>query len=269
MKKLFLFALTLTVLFSCSRTSNTDTNMDGDETGEFVEFDNPPAEGFNLEGSDMLATLIADKVMVAMGGRKAWDNSRYLKWNFFGRRSHVWDKTSGDVRIEDPSKELIILMNINTMEGKVRIGEQELTAADSLSEYLERGKKMWINDSYWLVMPYKLKDTGVTLYYLGESTTETGIKSDLIKLTFEDVGVTPENFYDVWVDIDTKLIVQWAYYPSMEYSEPSFITPWTNYKKYGDILLSGDRGGNRQLTDIDVLEDVPEGTFTTFDLTPE
>jgi hypothetical protein len=265
MKKSVILILISVILFSCSRTSNKEDNSSSDETGDYVEYNNPPADGFNQEGSDLLATLLADKVMNAMGGRKAWDETRYISWTFFGRRNHVWDKQSGDVRIEDPQRDLVILMNINTMDGRVQLGGEELTNADSLSKYLDQGNRMWINDSYWLVMPYKLKDSGVTLYYLGEDTTQTGIKSDVIKLTFEDVGVTPENFYDVWIDIDTKLVMQWAYYPSNEYSEPNFITPWADYKKYGNILLSGNRGGNRELNNIKVLDELPAGTMDSFE----
>lgn len=267
MKQLSLLFLLSLLLFSCSRNTNTEDNSSPDETGEYVEYSNPPAEGFNQEDSDLLATLLADKVMNAMGGRKAWDETRFISWTFFGRRNHVWDKHTGDVRIEDPSRELTILMNINTMEGRVQLQGEELTHPDSLSKYLDRGNRMWINDSYWLVMPFKLKDSGVTLYYLGEDTTEAGTKADVIKLTFENVGVTPENFYDVWIDFDTKLVTQWAFYRNSESSEPNFIDPWLDYKKYGKILLSGNRGGNRALTNIQVQDEVPEGTFTVFELT--
>ena len=267
MKQLALLLLASLFIFSCSRNTNTEDNSSADETGEYVEYSNPPAEGFNQEGSDLLATLLADKVMNAMGGRKAWDETRFISWTFFGRRNHVWDKLTGDVRIEDPSRELIILMNINTMEGKVQLQGEELTHPDSLSKYLDRGNRMWINDSYWLVMPFKLKDTGVTLYYLGEDTTEVGTKADVIKMTFEDVGVTPENFYDVWIDFDTKLVTQWAYYRNTESAEPNFVNPWLDYQQYGKILLSGNRGGNRELTNIQIREAVPEGTFTSFGLT--
>ena len=64
------------------------------------EYGNPPAEGFNLEGSDAEAMIIADEVMAAMGGRKAWDETRHIAWNFFGARELVWDKWTGDVRID-------------------------------------------------------------------------------------------------------------------------------------------------------------------------
>lgn len=267
MKNLLVLLLVSTLLFSCTRPSDPDGNSEAVEEGsEYVEYNNPPAEGFNAEGSDFQATLLADKVMNAMGGRKAWDDTRYLSWTFFGNRKHIWDKASGDVRIEDPSRKLTILMNINSKQGKVQLDGMEFNNPDSVSKYLDLGNRMWINDSYWLVMPFKLKDSGVTLYYLGEDTTETGIRSDLVKLTFDNVGVTPENFYDLWIDIDTKLIMQWAYYPSMESQDPSFITPWDNYKKYGGILLADGRGDRKAISDIQVIEEVPEGTFSSFEI---
>ncbi len=45
---------------------------------------NPAADGFDMAGSDPKAVEIADQVMQAMGGRKAWDNTHYISWNFFG-----------------------------------------------------------------------------------------------------------------------------------------------------------------------------------------
>ncbi|WP_424962763.1 hypothetical protein [Ekhidna sp.] len=268
MKNQLFFVLSIIILSACSTGSSSSENADSTaivDGGEFIEYNNPPVKGFDQEGSDLLATLLADKTMLAMGGRKAWDNTRYIKWNFFGRRDHTWDKWTGDVRIEVPSDELTILMNINSKEGKVLKSGQEITP-DSLDIYLQRGYEMWVNDSYWLVMPFKLKDTGVTLKYLREDTTKTGEAADVLSLSFEGVGVTPENVYEVWVDTDSKLVTQWAYYPDSSTLEPRFVTPWADYQKYGDILLSGDRG-QYKLSDIEVMGSVPEGTFTNFDVT--
>ena len=59
---------------------------------------NPPLEGFDL------------------AGRRNWDNTRYLTWRFFGSRRHVWDKWTGDIRIE--SAEYLVLMNVHSQEGR-------------------------------------------------------------------------------------------------------------------------------------------------------
>ena len=264
MKNLISLFTLILFISSCSTGSSTSDSTEAvEDGGEYVEYNNPPAEGFNQEGSDLLATLLADKSMQAMGGRKAWDNTRYISWNFFGRRKHIWDKSTGDVRIEIPGNEMTILMNINSREGQVMKSGTLMT--DSLDYYLDRGYGMWVNDSYWLVMPYKLKDSGVTLKYLREDTTLTGESADVVSLSFEDVGVTPQNVYEVWVDTDSKLVTQWAYYPDSSALEPQFITPWADYNKYGEIWLSGNRG-KYELTDIAVMETVPDGTFTEFEL---
>lgn len=265
MKNQLIIVLAAIVLGACATGSGTaDTTTDStslEDGGEFIAYNNPPAEGFNQEGSDLLATLLADKTMLAMGGREAWDNTRYIKWNFFGRRIHLWDKWTGDVRIEAPQDSIIILMNINTREGQVQRGNQVIT--DSLDAYLKQGYGWWVNDSYWLVMPFKLKDSGVTLKYLYEDTTLTGAQADVVSLSFEEVGLTPQNVYQVWIDADTKLVTQWAYYPDSTANEPRFVTPWAAYDTVGQILLSGNRG-EYELTDIMVLEEVPDGTFNKF-----
>ena len=69
-------------------------------SGALFAEENPAAPGFNAEGSDQKAITIEDSVMETMGGRQAWDNTRYLTWRFFGRRRHVWDKYTGDIRVE-------------------------------------------------------------------------------------------------------------------------------------------------------------------------
>jgi len=109
---------------------------------------------------------------------------------------------------------------------------------------------MWINDSYWLVMPYKLKDSGVTLTYAGEEVSDT-INADILELRFKNVGKTPDNKYQIYVNKKDRLIKQWAFYPKASDEEPRFKTPWKDYKAYGSILLSGDRG-KYMLTDIRV-----------------
>ncbi|GAB3541010.1 hypothetical protein GCM10027443_39700 [Pontibacter brevis] len=226
--------------------------------------ENPPMEGFNMAASDPKAVQIADSVMAAQGGRKNWDDTRYISWNFFGNRKLLWDKQTGNVRVEHVKDDTKILVNINTGEGRVYKDGAEVTQPDSLAKYLQKGKEAWINDSYWLVMPYKLKDSGVTLKHLGEETTQEGQPADVLQLTYENVGVTPENKYKVYVDKNTHLVTQWAFFRNANDSEPAFVMPWKDYQSYGQIKLSGDRG-QAKITDIKVLEEVPESAFTSFE----
>jgi hypothetical protein len=235
-------------------------------TAAFAGEANPPAPGFDLEGSDRQAIEVADRVMERLGGRTAWDETRYLTWSFFGRRRHLWDKLSGDIRVEgvgrDDERPFLILMNLHTKRGKAWRDGQEITDPEELAAMLDRGEAVWINDSYWMFMPYKLKDTGVTLKYLGESPMQDGRAAEALELTFRAVGRTPQNKYRVYVAEDSGLVEQWDFFAEADDAEPRFTSPWHNWRRYGRILLSDDRG-ERSHTDIAVLDEVPPGALTS------
>lgn len=227
---------------------------------------NPPAPGFDLAGSDDRAIEIADAVMKKMGGRRAWDETRYFRWRFFGRRLHVWDRHTGRIRIEgtDPKTgaPYVTLMNLRTGEGRVLKGGEAVTDPSKLRAMLEAGEAAWINDSYWLLMPYKLKDTGVTLKYLGEHPMKDGRPADALELTFKDIGRTPHNKYLVFVARDSGLVEQWSFFADRDDDEPRFLCPWANWKRYGRIMLSDDRGEIGRLDELAVFDELPESVFT-------
>lgn len=227
---------------------------------------NPPATGFDLEGSDRQAIEIADRVMVALGGRQAWDETRYVTWNFFGRRRHLWDKQTGDLRIEGVDRETerpyLILMNLQNKQGRAWKDGSLVTDPEELAAMLDNGESAWINDSYWMFMPYKLKDSGVTLKYVGGRQMQDGRPAEVLELTFEAVGRTPQNKYHVYVAEDTGLVEQWDFYAEADDDEPRFSSPWHNWRRYGQILLSDNRGDSSH-TDIAVLETLPPTVLTS------
>lgn len=231
---------------------------------EKEDYGNPPAEGFNFAESDPAAIELADSIMTAIGGRKNWDATRFISWNFFGARDLVWDKNQGRVRIESKRDSTIYLLDINKMTGKVQIKGQELLEQDSLAKMLERAKRIWINDSYWLVMPFKLKDSGVTLKYMGEDTLVNQKYYNILQLTFKDVGVTPQNKYDLYVDVKKNLIEYWSFYGDASQDTASWTRPWDNYQKYGNILLSADRSDSGGPKNVRVDESLSDDVFTKF-----
>lgn len=225
---------------------------------------NPAAPGFNAAASDSMAIAIADQVMVAMGGRQAWDETRYIRFTFFGRRHLIWDRHAQRARIEVPSDSLVYLFSYaDGYQATTYQDGEPFTEPDSVLKYTEQARRIWINDTYWLVMPFKLKDSGVTLTYLGEEQIgkDGAVDCHKLELTFEAVGVTPQNKYHVWVAKSENLVRQWAYFAEASEAEPRITTPWLAYQPYGDILLSGDRG-QRKLSDIAVPKQLPEEVFT-------
>ncbi|NND33953.1 MAG: hypothetical protein HKN76_15295 [Saprospiraceae bacterium] len=225
---------------------------------------NPAAPGFNDAGSDAEAIVIADQVMEAMGGREAWDETQIISWNFFGRRHLVWNKETGQVRIDIPADTAVYLLDLQSKTIRAEVKGEEIVNQDSLGKHFKKAEGMWINDSYWLVMPFKLKDSGVTLKYVGRDSTQNGTDSDVLQLTFDDVGNTPNNMYHVWVDRSDHLVKQWAFYAQYDQEKPPAIWPWDNYQTYGKIKISADRSDGRGPKFVQVFEQVDQGTFTDF-----
>jgi hypothetical protein len=227
-------------------------------------YGNAAAEGFDADHSDPAAIELADSIMEAQGGRQAWDEVRFISWNFFGRRNIVWDKHQSRVRIESLPDSTIYLLDMKTGKGRVRVKGVELMEADTLQKMLARAERIWINDSYWLVMPFKLKDTGVTLNYLGEDSLPNGKPCNIVQLTFNQVGTTPENKYKIYVDVTDNLVKQWAYYEIASQDTASSIWPFDNYKKYGKIMLSADRSDGKGPANVKIDETLPDKIFTEF-----
>lgn len=241
--------LCLPLLAACaSHSTPAGSASDARET-------NPPCAGFDVAGSDARACAIADQTMEAMGGRAAWDSTRVLCWNFFGRRSHVWDKATGNYRLDEGDK--VVLMNLASGTGRVFEKGVEVTDEAARKKALERAHSIWINDSYWLVMPYKLKDSGLTLKWVREAELDGARKADVLQLTFQGVGDTPDNRYEVWIARDTHLVEHWDYFEHRADDKPKMSTPWTRWTRHGRILLAESRGEKREMSNVQVLDTPP------------
>jgi hypothetical protein len=195
------------------------------------------------------AVAIADRVMHALGGPEAWNDTRYLRFDFAvdreGKtvvsRAHTWDKWTGRYRLDAKTKEgdpYTVLMNVNTKEGSAWLKGKRLTGEEE-KKYLEQAYAIWVNDTYWLLMPYKMRDPGVTLSVEGEEKKGKDTW-DKVVLTFNGVGLTPKDKYWVYVNRDTGLVDKWEYILK---GGPGPATPflWKSWVRYGKILLSGDR----------------------------
>ncbi|MFQ5742300.1 MAG: hypothetical protein ACE5HV_01795 [Acidobacteriota bacterium] len=212
--------------------------------------------------ADGKAVEIAERVLEQMGGRESWNQTRYISWKFMGRRTHYWDKWTGNDRIESDNR--VTLFNVHTRKGRVWEDGHEITEPSALAEALDRAYGAWINDTYWMFMPYKLLDPGVTLEYRGQGTMADGRDADILQLTFDKVGRTPDNRYFVYVARDTGLVEQWSYFRNASDQEPGFTLPWAGWRRFGKIMLATGHGRDRDWQ-IGVYEDLPPSTFTSPD----
>jgi hypothetical protein len=187
--------------------------------------------------------------MESLGGADAWNNTHYLRFDFavdrggktLVRRAHTWDKWTGRYRLESTTKEgapSVVLMNVNTKEGSAFLKGTKLQG-EAAKKYLEQAYGTWVNDTYWLLMPYKMKDPGVMLALDGED--KKGADAwDKVRLTFDNVGLTPKDKYWAYVNRKTGLVDRWDFVLKGEREPPSTFM-WKNWKPYGKIQLADDR----------------------------
>ena len=260
--------LLLTVLpffmFACQADSSNLSS--GEASTEPAVEENPAAPGFDLEGSDPEAIAIADSVVAAHGGRAAWDRIRYLRFNFFGNRELTWDRYQQRIRISSNGDSTILLYNGTTGTGKAMVDLEEVTDTQALDSLMNRARGIMINDTYWLIQPFKLKDSGLTLTYAGatEADNQQGRPSHILQLDFKEVGNTPENRYRIFIDQETYLINAWQFFPTRDSEQPAIETPYNNYQEIAGVLFSDDRSGRFQLSPVEVLTEVDDAVFEEF-----
>jgi len=94
----------------------------------------------------------------------------------------------------------------------------------------------WVNDSYWLLAPLKLKDRGINLADEGKKEMD-GKECEVLRLSFGKVGLTPNDQYRLYIDPKTNHVSSWDYMP-----EPgkSMHATWTNYQESGGLKLATD-----------------------------
>lgn len=230
--------------------------------------------GDGVAGADEKALEVAERTLEAMGGREAWDATRFLSFEFFGVRTHHWDRHEGRHRLEGTTREgdeYVVLLDLSSnsqsREGRAFLNGEELEG-EAAAEWLERAWGAWVNDTYWLSMPYKLRDPGVILAHVGEEEID-GRPHDVLKLTFEGVGLTPGDTYWAYFDRETGLMSRWAYHLEgwEEEREPT-AWDWLDWQEYGDVMLSPrrrkvDDGDERSLAPIRVYDELPDSVFTS------
>ena len=228
--------------------------------------------------SDPKALEIAARTVDAMGGQEAWDATRFLRFEFFGFRLHHWDRYSGRHRLEGQTRDgdaYVVVHDIKTRlagnhQGTVWLNGEELDG-EAKAEWLERAYGAWINDTYWLIMPYKLRDPGVTLRHLGE-VEEDGKVYDKLQLNFDSVGLTPGDTYFAWINRETGLMDRWAYHlEGWEDDREATAWEWRDWQGYGGIRLASTRYNaaddrTAELGKIAVFDHLPDAVFSERDM---
>jgi hypothetical protein len=231
-------------------------------------------------GDDAKAMAVADAVMKAGGGADAWAAVKYIRFSFVVERdgktlvtrTHYWDRVGNRHRIEGTDKEgksVVCVSYLPAKEGVCSVGDK-VVMDDEAKPYVEREYGQWINDTYWLLMPYKMKDPGVHLKLDGEAKVGANVY-DKVLLTFEDVGMTPKDRYWAFVNRKTHVMDRWEYVLQDDKGQPGTGEPemweWKGWNRYGGVMLATDRiskDGKTKILfkDVAVFDDLPDSVFS-------
>lgn len=228
-----------------------------------------PAEESSMESllppMDSHADSLALRSLESSGGEMALRSLPFLQFTFGTSqpsRHHLWDRMTGDYRLEYERDDtsFVVLFNTQTREGTAyKHGE----AVSDPSALVERAYRSFINDSYWLLMPAKMLDPGVYREMVPDSSNAA---HEVVRLTFESVGLTPGDAYYVWVNRETGFTDRWHY---VLQSGGEQWCNWTDYKEVagpgGPVWISETKECARftmKTNVVDAPASVPEGAFT-------
>jgi hypothetical protein len=219
---------------------------------------------------DAKANEIAHAMMNAMGGEKTWYAAHFVRFDFkvnvggkmVEDRSHLWDKMTGRYRLEDKTKDgkpRVVLFSINDRHGETYVDGKKVEGAAG-EKAVKDAYEAFINDMYWLAMPWKWLDQGVNLQYLGPKTLGND-KGEVVRLTFDHVGLTPGDRYDAFVSSQSHLMTHWDF--KLQGGDKG-AWDW-EYGDYNGVKLGKNHTSGKMsinMGDVRVLDKVDAALFT-------
>jgi hypothetical protein len=242
--------------------------------------------------SDPRAVALAQRLLAALGGERSWDAARcwyftYAVGDARGerlRRTHYWERTTGRHRLEGTDRRQRPFIVIHTLGDSA--AAIALRSGAPVSDPAEKwalcrvADSLWVNDSTWLFLPFKLRDRGAKLAYGG--TENEGDKTwDLIEVAFDSQPLAPSGRHRLYVDRTTAMLERTAMVEVQESSKKKrgkraagtvvkstpVVYEWVGWRIFGGVLLAGERravgsGPSILFPQLAVLDAFPASVFT-------
>ncbi len=206
----------------------------------------PPPAAIDPE-SEPIVRALTD----AMGGQETWDRLPCFRFDFVvvrdgkeaARFRHWWDKRRGRCRVEGPDgtgHQVVAIFDLADRKGLAfsdGIGESDSARVAAI---LQWGYERWVNDTYWVMMPFKLHDPGVRIRYSKPERTSAA-SYDVLELSFvQGTGLTSDDRYWLHVNRSTHLIDRWDYLLTGSEPPPKS-AGWEAWSRVGPVQLSLQR----------------------------
>ena len=190
---------------------------------------------------------VATDLWKASGGEN-WGKVKEIDFTFAveqeGKRlfaaEHAWNVAAGTDKVKWKDK-----------QGKDHDVTANLTKPATEGEEKDAYAR-WVNDSYWLLAPLKIRDKGVKVEAGGPKDLN-GTNLETINLSFENVGLTPTDRYVIYIDPQTKLPRAWDYIPA---TGTGLQATYEKFQNVGGLNLATEHNFNGKaikLADIKVV----------------
>jgi hypothetical protein len=214
----------------------------------------PSPDDFDIAHSDPAAVELADTILSVAGGEQRWQKIRFISWKD-GSHNFYWDKASHNVRIESPEENIISIVNLNAVDGQVKVNGTILESSDSTyKQIIQLEKEKWIQSSTKMFFPFLLKREGFALKYLGEEARDDHRFNVLqVDDTVADLS------YKLFVDLLENTITQLE---SAQLGRDSVLSKLTfrNYKDVDGIRVAVPDGSH--ISELSINGNLPEKLFT-------
>jgi len=180
------------------------------------------------------AEKLTEKMLHALN-YKGYQELETIRWTFREQHNYVWNKQKRTVEVKLPDIEVILDFQTNS-HTVIRSSVPDSVAIDqAISNFY--------NDSFWLVAPFKIRDTGTTRKFV-ETNDGPGIL-----VTYASGGVTPGDSY-LWVLDEQYRPKYWRLWTS-NVPIPGLKFEWTNWQQYQGVWFAPNHPGPGPLS-VDV-----------------
>ena len=138
------------------------------------------------------ADALAAKMMIALNN-DAFKNTETLKWSFRNEHFYTWDKQENIVHISWYNNK-VTLYTKHPEKSELYIDGK----ISNNQELIKQAQNFFNNDSFWLVAPYKIFDSGT------ERRIVKHKNKDALLITYTSGGSTPGDSY-LWILDDNYL----------------------------------------------------------------
>lgn len=153
----------------------------------YVIIDKPLPNG--TLGQD--AEALADEMLQTLN-KPGFDSLEYIEFTYRNLNSYKWDRGNNSVVARLQEEEIYLDLN---------------RQMDSYNLLELKAYQNFINDSFWLIAPFKIRDEGVI-----RSTVEVGGGRGLL-VTYSSGGLTPGDSY-LWIIDDNGFPASWKLWTS-------------------------------------------------------